>query len=113
MRIILAAALCAMPLAGCSMQSDNEMRATFRSHAVESCVSSSRTGPNPSQFDWQRLCGCAIDRYMAGKSVSDLSNANPEDPALRETSRQCAMEQAGAPAGEAPPAAENETQPAN
>jgi hypothetical protein len=115
MRILIAGALCAltMVLGACGMQSENDMRASFRSHAVDSCVASSRGSPNPSNFDWQRLCGCAIDRYMAGKSASDLSNANPEDPALRETSRQCAMEQAGGGAGEPAPAAGNEDRPAD
>jgi hypothetical protein len=111
MRILIAGALCAIPLGACSMQSEDVLRANFRTHAVDSCISSARSSPNPSQFDWQRLCGCAIDRYMAGKMASELSNANPEDPALREATRQCAMEQAGAPPAEPAPPAENEAKP--
>ena len=115
MRFLLAGACCALTIAvgACGMQSENEMRATFRSHAVDSCVSSSRGSPNPSNFDWQRLCGCAIDRYMAGKMASELANANPQDPALREMSRQCAMEQAGGTPAEPPPPAGNEDKPAD
>jgi len=101
MRILVAAAACALlvPLAGCNRMSDEEMRSSFRQHAVDSCVSSSRGSPNASQFDWPRLCGCAIDRYMAGKSVNDLQNANPQDPALRSSTQQCAMEQVGGALG--------------
>jgi len=113
MRILIAGAFCAIPLGACSMQSEDVLRANFRTHAVESCISSARRSPNPSQFDWQRLCGCAIDRYMAGKMASELANANPEDPALREMSRQCALEQAGGAAGEPPAPAGNEGKPAD
>ena len=97
MRILLAGAACALSLAlaGCGEGSafDNGMRTSFRENAVQSCVTASRNAPNTPQLDWQRLCGCSIDRYMANKSSSDLRNANPEDPALRASSEQCAMEQ--------------------
>jgi hypothetical protein len=112
MRFFLAGALCAMSIAGCGMQSDDEMRASFRAHAVDSCVASSRSEPNPNNFDWQRLCGCAIDRYIAGKSASDLSNADPHDPALRQSTQQCAMEQTGGATNAQPPAPENGAEPA-
>ena len=99
MRILLAAALCATPLilAGCGEGSafDNGVRSSFRDNAVQSCVTASQRAPNSSQFDWPRLCGCAIDRYMAGKHTSDLRNADPNDPALRAATQQCAMEQLG------------------
>lgn len=106
MRILFTGAACAMTitLAGCGEGSafDNGFRTSFRENAVTSCVSASRTAPNASQFDWPRLCGCAIDRYMNGKSSSDLRSANPEDPALRANAEQCAMEQVNAAAGIAP-----------
>lgn len=111
MRILLAGAACAMTLslAGCGEGSafDNGVRTSFRENAVQSCVTASRSAPNAPQLDWPRLCGCSIDRYMADKSTSDLRTANPEDPALRAASQQCAMEQINAAAGAAP-AAENE-----
>jgi hypothetical protein len=99
MHILLAAAACAMTvsLAGCGggSVSDNEMRSSLRENAVSSCIAASRTSPDGSRFDWPRLCGCAIDRYMAGRSTSDLRNADPQDPSRRAASRQCAMEQLG------------------
>lgn len=112
--ILLAGAACAatLSLSGCGEGSafDNGIRTRFRENAVESCVTASRNAPNASQLDWPRLCGCSIDRYMAGKSTSELRNANPQDPALRAASQQCAMEQmSGAPGVPgAPSAAEDE-----
>jgi hypothetical protein len=105
MRIVLAGAAGAMiaMLAGCGEGSafDNGMRAQFRTTAVESCIASSRTAPATVHFDWPRLCGCAIDRYMANKSTTDLRKAEPTDPALRAATQQCAMEQVNAGAGAA------------
>lgn len=105
MRILLTGAACAttIMLSGCGEGSafDNGFRTSFRENAVNSCVASSRSAPNSNRFDWQRLCGCAIDRYMNGKSSSDLRSANPEDPALRANAEQCAMEQVNAAAGAA------------
>ena len=110
MRLILAGAACALSLslAGCGEGSafDNGVRTSFRDNAVESCVTASRAAPNGPRFDWPRLCGCAIDRYMAGKSTGDLRNADPQDPALRAATQQCAMEQAAAATGAAPAAEE-------
>ena len=116
MRILLAGALCATPLilAGCGEGSafDNGVRSSFRDNAVQSCVTASQRAPNSSHFDWPRLCGCAVDRYMAGKSTSDLRNANPQDPALRAATQQCAMEQIGAaPAAPAGGEEENAAKP--
>jgi hypothetical protein len=109
MRFFLIGGTAAMviALAGCGEGSafDNGIRDGFRRTAVESCVSSSRNAPMPAGFDWERLCGCAIDRYMEGKSGAELRRADPSDPALRAATQQCAMEQmGGAPAAPGAPA---------
>lgn len=92
-------------LAACGPGSafDNGVRSSFRENAVSSCVTASRSAPNAaeSHFDWQRLCGCAVDRYMASRSTDELRNANAQDPALRAASQQCALEQMNAAAGAA------------
>ena len=103
MRFILIGGAAAMVLASaaCGEGSafDNGIRDGFRRTAVESCISSSRGTPMPAGFDFERLCNCAIDRYMEGKSGADLRRADPSDPALRAASQQCAIEQmGGAPA---------------
>jgi hypothetical protein len=101
MRILLARLACVMAfaLAGGSDASavDQNFRTDFRENAVESCIAESRNSPWSSHYDWPRLCGCAIDRWMIGKSEADLRVAKPEDPALRAASEQCAMEQASGP----------------
>jgi hypothetical protein len=122
MRISIGAAAPALLLclAGCGEGSafDNGVRSSFRENAVQSCVTASRNAPGGVQLDWPRLCGCAIDRYMTGKSTTDLRNADPHDPALRAATQQCMMEQIGAQAGGAPPddaagGAQNEAKPAD
>jgi hypothetical protein len=103
MRIILAGAAGALivSLAGCGEGSafDNGMRSQFRDTAVTSCVSSARTAPANVPLDWPRLCGCAIDRYMANKSTAELRRAEPTDPELRAATQQCALEQMNAAGG--------------
>ena len=105
MRIILAGAAGAMivSLAACGPGSafDNGVREQFKTTAVESCVSSSRGSPAAAQLDFNRLCNCAIERYMASKTTDELRNANPQDPALRSATEQCTMEQVNAAAGAA------------
>jgi len=108
MRIILAGAVGVMivSLAGCG-----DPRDQFKTTAVESCITSSRGATGAAaQLDFPRLCNCAIDRYMAGKTNDELRNANPQDPALIAASQQCAMEQLGGAAAPgaagAPPAGE-------
>jgi hypothetical protein len=117
MRILLGAACAAVTLLagrGEGSAFENGERSSFRENAVNSCVTASRTAPNTNQFDWPRLCGCAIDRYMTGKSTADLRSANPQDPALRAATEQCAMEQVGA-ASAAPskPEADNGAKPSD
>ena len=103
MRIILAGAAGAMivSLAGCGEGSafDNGIRSQFRETAVQSCLSSSRSAPANVRMDWPRLCGCAIDRYMANKTTTELRRADASDPALRQASQQCALEQVNAGGG--------------
>jgi hypothetical protein len=100
MRILLAGAMCAtiFCLAGCGQGGgdDNEMRAAMREHSITSCIAASRASRQRDQYDWPRLCSCATDRYMAGRSTSDLRNAEPHDPARQAASRQCAIEQMSA-----------------
>jgi hypothetical protein len=105
MRVILAGAAGAMivSLAACGPGSafDNGVRDQFKTTAVESCVTSSRGSPAAAQLDFNRLCNCAIERYMGGKTTDQLRNADPQDPALRSATEQCMMEQLGAAGGAA------------
>jgi hypothetical protein len=98
MRILPVGALCAAAvcLSGCGGGlDDNQMLASFREHQVQSCIAGVQASPQAANLglDGPRLCGCAIDRYMAGKSAADLRNADPHDPALRDATHQCQIEQ--------------------
>jgi hypothetical protein len=118
MRILVSVAFTASAcmLAGCGGAggNDNEIRASMRENAISQCVAASHNAPNNAQYDWPRLCGCVTDRYMAGRSTADLQNADPQDPARRAISRQCAIEQMSAALGDiANGQTENSTAPGN
>jgi hypothetical protein len=117
---LLAGAACAAMacLSGCGEGGlgDNEMRASFREHQVQSCISGIQTSPVAASLhlDGPRLCACAMDRYMAGKTTAQLRDADRHDSALRDATRICQMEQAGAAAGALPTGQEeNGFRPAN
>jgi hypothetical protein len=120
MQILLAGAACAamLCLSGCGDGGldDNEMRASFREHQVQTCISGVSSSPQAAalHLDGPRLCACAMDRYMAGKSAADLRNADPHDAALRDATRQCQMEQMSEAQGALPTGQEeNGATPAN
>ena len=101
--IVLAPALM---LAGCGA-SDEAARNTFRQASIEGCLSASR-GQAPAgmaNFDWNRLCTCATERVMEGKSASELAQLRPDGPGQREIVAQCLAEmQPGAAAAPGAPA---------
>lgn len=91
--------LVAMPLlslaalAACG--SEESARNTFRTASIEGCVSASEGQSVPPQlagFDWQRLCTCATDRIMEGKSASELAQLTPGGPGQTEAVQQCIAE---------------------
>ena len=95
---LLAAAILALP--GCGA-SDEAARNAFREASVQGCLSASR-GQAPAalaNFDWERLCNCATEKVMEGKSAAELAQLRPGDPSHRAIVAQCVAEiQAGAPA---------------
>jgi len=75
--------------------SEESARNTFRTASIEGCVSASRGSTVPPQmagFDWQRLCTCATDRIMEGKSASELAQLTPGGPGQTEAVQQCIVE---------------------
>lgn len=96
MRLILAAAsiLPLAALAGCGA-TEEAARDTFRQSSIDGCLSASRSQPTPPQmagFDWNRLCTCATDRIMEGKSATELAQLSPDGPGQREAVEQCVRE---------------------
>jgi hypothetical protein len=113
MRLVLAAGLLPMTmtmLGGCG-QSDAVYRASYRSQAVASCETGARSAPNAAAtgLDFQRLCGCAVDSYMAHTSSADLrseGNVSEAPPGARSAMMQCLsqMRPNMVPAANGPPA---------
>ena len=88
--IILAA------LPACSA-AENEARDAFREGAVTLCVANSERAAPPAMagFDWQRLCGCATDRVMEGRSLRELAELTPGGPEQRDALARCVQDQIG------------------
>ncbi len=72
--------------------SENQARDRFREASIEGCRSAAQGQPAPpglAGFDWDRLCTCATDRIMEGKSAADLAQLEPGGPGQREAVEQC------------------------
>ena len=81
MRIFLAtatgASLVAIAACGQGGAFDNGLRDSYREKALSSCVSGARSAaPAGVPIDFDRVCGCAIDRHMEGKSGTELMREN-------------------------------------
>ena len=103
MRHLLLAVGAAAALAGCDAYNEaynNSFRSTFRQASIDSCISASRTSAPPQArgWDWQRLCTCATDRLMAGKSAEELSRLASDTPEQRAAMQQCVAEVVGSSA---------------
>jgi hypothetical protein len=81
-------------LAACG-NSDEAARKAFREGSLSSCVEASRGRPAPPGFDWERLCTCATDRVMEGKSGRELAQMQPGTPEQRRIVEQCVAELQG------------------
>jgi hypothetical protein len=113
MRLFLTAASLTLAVAGLGAcgQTDETFRARYRAGAVESCVAGARSSPNASavaaQVDFQRLCGCTVDAYMAQTSTEQLrregSSATP--PPTASTAMMTCLRQMRPDLGGTPPVA--------
>jgi len=82
--------IAAAALAGCGA-SEEAARDAFRRGSIEACLTSSRQAAPPALagFDWERLCACATDRIMAGKSARELTGLRPGGPGQHEAVAAC------------------------
>lgn len=95
----LAAALVLLPLAGCGQGSafDEAFRNSYREKGVQTCATQARTAmaqsgrAAPAGVDFDRICACAVDRIMAGKSARELMSP-PDDATQRAAVEQCAAQ---------------------
>lgn len=82
MKRILSVALLALTLTACGEGSalDDTVKVSVRESIVATCTTAaSEQIPENIQIDVNQVCGCAADKVMDGKSVSDLA-ANPPTP---------------------------------
>lgn len=88
-------ALAALGVLCACEDSDEALRNQFRQGSIESCLESARAAPAPPGFDWERLCACATERVMEGKSGAELAQLEPGTPEQRRIVAQCAAEMRG------------------
>lgn len=82
MKRIYAVALSSLALAACGEGGalDDTVKVSVRESIVATCTTAaSEQIPEGIQVDVDQICGCAADKVMDGKSVSDLV-ANPPTP---------------------------------
>lgn len=100
MRAFLAAAAL-VSLAACDGGGavDQAIERGVRESAVQACVTwvpqSEITAA--AGLDAGRLCGCAADRLLEGKSVSELGGLRPDSPESRAAIVQCVAELSSGP----------------
>ena len=95
--LIIATMTSVAGLAACGEGSafDNGFLTSYRQQAVEGCVNGARGAiPAGVQVDVQRICSCAVDRHMEGKSASDLMGSDDQQAAQAAT-EQCLREEMG------------------
>jgi hypothetical protein len=82
MKRILSVALLSLTLAACGEGGalNDTIKVSVRESIVATCTTAgSEQIPEGIQVDVNQVCGCAADKVMDGKSVSDLV-ANPPSP---------------------------------
>ena len=93
--IAVIALFSALPLAACGDGSafDEGVKATYREKLVTTC-SATASGylPTGANVDVDKICGCAADKVMEGKSATDLATTVPGSAEDLAKVRQCATE---------------------
>ncbi len=93
---IAALALTVLPfLAACGEGSavDERIKDTYREQLVSTC-SATASGylPTGANIDVDKICGCAADKVMEGKSATELATTVPGSAEDLAKVRQCATE---------------------
>ena len=89
-------------LAACGEGSafDQGFRNSFREKSVETCTAEARSqlaaagAVLPAGMDAERICGCAVDRLMEGKSATELMR-EPDAQAQQAAVERCGAELGG------------------
>ena len=72
---------------------DDSIKATYREKLVTTCTATAQaTVPSAANLDLDKICGCAADKVMEGKSARDLVSTVPGSAEDIAKIRQCATE---------------------
>ena len=78
----------------------NGFRTSYREKAIESCTAGARAAmPAGVQVDVNRVCTCAVERHMEGKSATELMGNDDQQAAQAATERCLREEMARQPGG--------------
>ena len=97
MKRVIAGMIVAAALTGCGKGNvvDSAVLPALRDKAMERCEMAVASVASASGLDIEKVCTCAVDRIMAGKSVVDLAQMTRSSPEIREAAQRCVLEQAG------------------
>lgn len=92
--IAVAASLALLTSCGPGSAFDNSFRESYREQAVQGCLQSARAAPAIPGVDFQRICECAVDRHMDGKSATELMGEADDatQAGAQEATMQCVRE---------------------
>ena len=72
---------------------DDSIKATYSEKLVTTCTATAQsTVPSAANLDLDKICGCAADKVMEGKSARDLVSTVPGSAEDIAKIRQCATE---------------------
>ncbi len=72
---------------------DEGIKATYREQLVTTCSATAEGYlPAAANIDLDKICGCAADKIMEGKSATDLATTVPGSAEDLAKIRQCATE---------------------
>ena len=95
MRTLTLATLFALTLTACGEGSvvDESIKTAYREKLVSACAATSQgIVPDAASIELDKICGCAADKVMEGKSATDLATTVPGSAEDLAKIRQCATE---------------------
>lgn len=97
MKRVMVGMLLVAALAGCGKGNvvDSAVLPAVRDKAMDRCEMAVASVASASGLDIEKVCNCAVDRIMAGKSAVDLAQMTRASPEIRQAAQACVLEQVG------------------